>query len=281
MKSPESLSLVALMLFPIPCFASVHGTFVEKVERAFQTQPRPSENDILTEKDIAHLPEPVQKYLRYTGSVGKPKVMNARLQFDTLMFSKPRFAPMLLKVDQFSFFGDPARFFFMKGKMRGLPVRVLHAYSQHSATMQVRMLGLINLVNLSGEQLSIAETVTLLNDMCVLFPATLIDSRLSWKAVDATSVQVTFQNGPYRVSAMLIFNEKGELICFYSDDRLALQDDGSLRKARWSTPLRDYKEFNGRRVASYGEAIWNYPEGDFTYGIFDLTDIRYNVPGLE
>ncbi len=30
----------------------------------------------LTEKDIAHLPDLVQKYLRYTGALGKPQVQN-------------------------------------------------------------------------------------------------------------------------------------------------------------------------------------------------------------
>ncbi len=30
----------------------------------------------LTEKDIAHLPDPVQKYLRYSGALGKPQVQN-------------------------------------------------------------------------------------------------------------------------------------------------------------------------------------------------------------
>jgi hypothetical protein len=69
----------------------------------------------------------------------------------------------------------------------------------------------------------------------------------------------------------------GELINFVSDDRSALQDDGTLRKARWSTPVRDYRDFEGRKVPTYGEAIWNYPEGDFTYGIFNLKGVSYNI----
>jgi hypothetical protein len=88
---------------------------------------------------------------------------------------------------------------------------------------------------------------------------------------------VTLENGHYKVSAILYFNEKGELINFVSDDRSALQDDGTLRKARWSTPVRDYQDFEGRKIPTYGEAIWNYPEGDFTYGIFNVKGVSYNV----
>ncbi len=126
-----------------------------------------------------------------------------------------------------------------------------------------------------------AETVTVLNDMCVFAPASVIDRRLSWTAIDDRTARVVFENGQNRVSATLTFNDKGELENFVSDDRLALQDDGSLRKAGWSTPVRDYREIDGRKIPTAGETIWHYPEGDLTYGRFRLKNIRYNVPGIE
>ena len=41
--------------------------------------------------------------------------------------------------------------------------------------------------------------------------------------------------------------------------------------------MRDYKDINGYRLASYAEAIYTYPEGDFTYATFTLKDIGYNL----
>ena len=67
------------------------------------------------------------------------------------------------------------------------------------------------------------------------------------KEIDSLSCAVTIENGKYKVSAILYFNEKGELINFVSDDRSALQDDGTMKKARWSTPVSDYKEIDGGR----------------------------------
>jgi hypothetical protein len=84
-------------------------------------------------------------------------------------------------------------------------------------------------------------------------------------------------NGAFKVSAWLFFNDKGELINFVSDDRSALQDNGTLKTYRWSTPVNDYKEFEGRRIPTYGETTWHYPDGDFTYGRFRLKSIKYNV----
>jgi hypothetical protein len=79
------------------------------------------------------------------------------------------------------------------------------------------------------------------------------------------------------VSAVLYFNEAGELVNFVSDDRYALQEDGTLKQVRWSTPVSDYKEVEGRKVPTQGKTIWNYPEGDFTYGVFKLRNLRYNL----
>ena len=116
-------------------------------------------------------------------------------------------------------------------------------------------------------------------NLCIFVPGRLIDRRLSWKGIDSLSAGVTMENGRYKVSAVLSFNERGELVNFVSEDRYALQDDGTLRKAKWSTPVRDYREIDGRRIPTYGETIWHYPEGDFTYGVFTLKEITYNVPG--
>ena len=196
------------------------------------------------------------------------------------MYKKPEAKPMISSSEQYNFFSRPARHFFMKASMMGIPFRVLHSYSEEKATMLVKVLSLFTAVDLSGEGLSMAETVTVLNDLCILAPAGLIHKNIKWEEIDSFSSKILFENGKYKVSAILYFNEKGELVNFVSDDRSALQDDGTLRKARWSTPLKDYKEFNGIKLPTYGEAIWNYPEGDFVYGKFYLKKVDYNLKGF-
>ena len=255
---------------------SLSKAFNAKVkEELILQQPTPEE--LLTESDIKHLPLPVRKYLIYTNAVGKSKIQNMRIEFDAKMIRKQGAAPMLAKSVQYNFFGSFSRLFLMKANMMLVPFHALHIYANRQATFLVRVANLFNVVDIKGEELTTAETVTLLNDMCLMAPGNLQDKRLSWKEIDPLSCQVTLDNGPYKVSAVLYFNEKGELINFVSDDRSALPDDGTLRKARWSTPVRDYRDFDGRKIPTYGEAIWNYPEGDFTYGIFNVKGVSYNV----
>ncbi len=255
---------------------SVESDFKKKVSGEFSKQPLLQE-ELLSEQDIAHLPLPVRKYITYTGAIGKPKTQNFRIEFDAQMIKKPGASPMEATSVQYNFFGNLTRVFYMKASMFLVPFRALHVYSEKIATFVVRVASLFNAVDVSGEDLTKAETVTLLNDMCVFAPGSLYLKCLSWKPVDSLSAEVTLENGKYNVSAVLYFNEKGELINFISNDRYALQDDGSLKKEKWSTPLKNYKEFSCRKVSTYGEAIWHYPQGDFIYGTFNLKDIKYNV----
>ena len=255
---------------------SVQAEYAEKVKNEFGLQPVGAE-DILGEDDIAHLPLPVRKYIHYSGAIGHSKPKNVHITFDAKMVSKPGAKPMNATSEQYNFYGSFTRLFLMKASKMFVPFHAFHSYIGQKATFVVRVANLFNIVDLEGDELTTAETVTLLNDMCIFVPGNLYDKRLSWKEIDTLSCQVTIENGIYKVSAILYFNETGELINFVSDDRYALQDDGTIKRARWSTPVGDYKERDERKIPTYGETIWNYPEGDFTYGTFKLKDISYNV----
>lgn len=251
-------------------------SFQNRVKDEFNNQPLKPE-ELLTEKDLQHLPLCVKKYLLYAGFVNKSKTQNVCIQFDAQMFRKPGDSPLKSNSIQYNFFGDYARLFAMTARKMFLHFSARHIYSKQQASFLVKAAGLFNVVDIKSEELARAETVTFLNDMCLFAPSGLIDKRLSWKEIDSMSCEVTIVNGKYKVSALLFFNETGELVNFVSDDRSALQNDGTMKLSRWSTPVRDYKNFEGRKIPSYGETIWHYPEGDFTYGKFRLKNIMFNL----
>ncbi len=230
------------------------------------------QTDLLTEADIQSLPLPVQKYMHYCAVVNKPKVKNMKVVFDGEMRDKGKDFFKFTSV-QYNFFENPTRLFFMKGKKFGISVPGYHCYQNVTATMQIKLFGLINVVNIKGEIMNKAETVTVFNDMCLMAPATLIDKRIEWTAIDSLSTKATFTNGAYKITATLYFNEQGELVNFTSDDRSAID----LKRYRFSTPVKDYAEIYGINIWKYGEAVWHYPDGEFVYGKFYLKSIEYNV----
>jgi hypothetical protein len=194
------------------------------------------------------------------------------------MYRKPGQAPMQARSVQYSFFGRPTRLFLMDARMFGLPVRALHVYRQERATFTVRVASTLNMVNLSGEQISAAETVTVLNDLCLMAPGALVDHRLAWSPVDDRSAAVTFTNDPHTVTATLVFNDRDELVDFSSDDRPD-SSTGHFTEMRWSTPVTEYRDADGRHLLHRGAAVYHRPDGPFTYGEFTMRSIQYDVPG--
>ncbi len=273
-----TLANILALLVAAASWASYHfeRQFKEDIKKHI-AQSSFSSNDILTEADIISLPGPVQKYIRYSGAVNKPKVKNVKVVFTGEMRDKGKDFFKFTSV-QYNFFENPARLFFMKAKMFGTTVPGYHCYQNEAAAMQVKLFGLLNVVNIKGDEMNKAETVTVFNDMCLMAPATLIDKRIEWKPVDSLSVAATFTNGKNRVTATLYFNEKGQLTNFISDDRYALAD---MKQYRFSTPAKEYMKINDMNVLKYGEAVWHYPEGEFVYGKFNLKSIEYNVPEFK
>lgn len=257
------------------------GTFF--LQQRFETLVRADLSDnntlsteILTENDIAPLPLPVQKYLRYTKVVGRPKVKNFRTEFVGGMRGKANEPYMKLHSVQYNFFQNPSRYFYMTASKMGLPATGLHLYQDKTATFDVKLLNWLPVVSARGEKMNQAETVTLFNDMCFIAPATLIDNRIAWEQIDNLSVKAVYTNGDISVSAILYFNESGELINFISPDRF--ETDGKKYESYpWKTPVSEYKEQNGYLLPSIAKLIYEKPEGDFTYGELEYIDVRYNV----
>ena len=65
-----------------------NNAFKQKVSKLFGSQSKNAQK-VITEDDIKHLPEPVQRYLRYTGIIGRQRVAFVRLKQSGAMRPKP------------------------------------------------------------------------------------------------------------------------------------------------------------------------------------------------
>jgi hypothetical protein len=234
---------------------------------------------VVTDADVAHLPVLVQRYLRTSGVIGQPRVHNFRVRLHGRIRQGPDSRWMPFTAEQHNSIPNPTRLFYMDASMRLVPFQVLHRYVGDSATMRVRIGGLIPVVNMAGPEMTRAETVTLFNDMCIMAPATLVDPAITWDGIDGQTVRATFTNAGHTIHATLVFNEAGELTDFWSDDRLRASADGeTLEAVRWSTPVGRYRTFGSVRLASSGEGRWHDESGAYAYLELELDEVQYNVP---
>jgi uncharacterized protein DUF6544 len=140
---------------------------------------------VVAEADLAHLPAPVRRYLNVAGAVGRPRVDNFRVRRHGRIRNGPVAAWIPLTAEQHNFVGVPARFFYLNGSMKMIPVQGYHRYVGSSATMIIKAAGLVRVAESSSSETTQSETVTLFNGMCVMAPATLVDRAITWEAVDA------------------------------------------------------------------------------------------------
>lgn len=273
-----SIANIIILIAALLSFTSYRfeNTFRRDVKKNLQ-ENNAITNEFVTEASLAHLPLPVQKYLRYTGVVNKPKVKNVRIVFEGQMRDKgKKYFPFIS--EQYNFFDEPTRLFYMKAKMMGTTVPGYHHYIKANAVMDIRLFGIFPVMQQSGPVMDKAETVTLFNDMCLLAPATLIDKRIQWQTINDTTATATFTNHNITIKANLFFNQQGQLINFISNDRVSVKE---MKTFPFSTPVASYKNVNGYNVMSLAEAVWHYPDGAFTYGKFSLKSVEYNIAALK
>ncbi|AFN73806.1 hypothetical protein MROS_0563 [Melioribacter roseus P3M-2] len=227
--------------------------------------------------DIEHLPAPVQKYLIYTGAVGKPRVYNFRAVAEGEIKTAPDSKFLKYRSTQYNFIDNPARFYYIRSSLYGIPFEGLHTYADSGAVMRIKLASFFTVAEAKGEIMNKSETVTMFNDICLFAPAALIDPKIEWFPVDSLTVDAFFENAGNRIKARLYFNTKGELVNFESDDRYESADGKTYVNYRWSTPVKDYRNFGEAKLASYGEAVWHKPEGKFVYAKMRLKEIVCNT----
>jgi hypothetical protein len=246
-----------------------------------RTQAALAAGTLVTQADLAGLPEPVARYLRRSGAVGLPRVGNVYAEVHGRIRSGPDQPWMRFTGRQLNTYGVvPQRFFHLDATMHGLPVSVLHVFDDRGATMRGRLLSVIPVVDAAGPEMDRSETVTIFNDLVVLAPAALVDAPVQWTQLGPSRVRARYTRAGQSITAELVFGPTGDLVDFVSDDRSRASADGStFTRLPWSTPLTRYADVRGRRLAVAGTATWDAaaPEGRFAYIDLRVDDLACNV----
>lgn len=273
-----TLLVTAVHAFAAHGPASYRAEYLRRARTLLSTQ---SASGVVTEADLAHLPEPVATYIRKSGAIGQAPVTNFQARVHGRIRAGKDKPWMRFTGEQVNTYGsDPARLFFIDATMLGLPMDVLHVYVGSIATMRVKLCSLVPMVHAAGPEMDRSETVTLFNDLCLLAPAALIDAPITWQPIQTNQVRGTFTNGTLSVTADLVFDTEGNLVDFISDDRARASQDGkSFTWQRWSTPSPEFSTIGARRLCIRGEARWHAadPLGEYPYIEISVDKITYNT----
>lgn len=261
---------------------SLHAEYLRETRARLAAAADPARHDgppLLTEADLAELPDLLACSIRRSGAVGRPRPETFGVRWRGRIRQNAGSPWMTFTAEQLNTVEPPSRHFWMDARRGGLPADVLHAFRGGEASMRVRLLSLLPLVNQNGPEMTRAETVTLFNDLVLFAPGALTSERFTWQPVDEHTVRGTYTLGPNTVSARLLFDTDCRLVDFHSKDRSIANPDGTLQEMPWSTPMEGEQQLDGLRIPQRGQALWHPPGADpFVYIEADITGHRINGP---
>jgi len=278
---PSKVGLVILVIIIVLAlsFAISYITFGRKVAGEVKElfgKTKEIRSEVVTERDLEGLPEPVQRYLRYTQIIGKERIGTVRLKQEGSIRTKEDQGWMSFSAKQYYTTNYPAFIWYGSVKLFSLPLmRARDRFYEGKGNMLIKLLPFITIADATGDEMNQGTLVRYLNEM-MWFPTAYLNDYIQWESIDSSSAKATISLEGLSASAILYFNEKGQMTNFVAE-RYMTDDDGYSLQT-WSTPITEYKEINGMMLPSKGEAVWHLSSGDFRYIKVEIIDIEYNNP---
>lgn len=249
-------------------YSETNAEFLELTDRLLTDMPK--ESSVFTEEDLVDLPLPVQKYLRYCGYIGKPKMSFMKATYKDVDFVFDKNKPIKIDYTQYNFVNEPNRIAYIDSSMYGIPFEGLDSYTAGNGSMKGVLAKLFTLFNQTGETMDKASLVTFLSE-CLIVPNAALQDYVVWEEIDDLHAKATLSYYGVTVGGIFTFNENGEMLSFTTDDREATATDGTSEKIKWSAICSEYVETNGIKRSTALQAVWHYDNGDLVY--FDGRDI--------
>lgn len=232
--------------------------------------------EVFTEKDFSHLPTAIQKYIENCGYIGKRKMSYLIMGYHNVDFSQGRKGPNL-KIDytQYNFLSEPCRIAMIDSSMFGIPFEGYDYYHNGIGGMKGVIAKVFTLFDQKGAEMDKACLVTFLAES-LFVPTALLQDYIAFEEISDFEVRATISCAGQTASGIFTFNEQYEMISFTTNDRAAARADGSLEYVPWSALCSSYQlNENGIKCPTKFQAVWNYPEGDFTYFDGVISEVTY------
>lgn len=267
-------------------FTSTWKLFKNELKE-FQTDSEPESSSesisepaqkFIQDSDISLLPEPVQRYLNYTGFIEAPKSNMTEVIWTK---SKIRFSPnkkwMQLTTLQYVFSSSATRLAYMHARLAGLlPFEGRDRYHNGSGHMYGKLAKTIPIFNNRSKEVALGGAVILLAES-LLEPTIAFQHYITWQPIDENTAKATLRNDTLEISGRFYFNDWGEYIRFESDDRPYDLGKGKYETKPFSINLGEYREADGYKMANRVSATWHLEGGDFTYWNGRIAGLRRNI----
>ncbi len=251
--------IAVLLLIPYsPAVSKYNHRMAEKIGTAAVM------SDVFTETDIDGLPLPVQRYFRYCGYLGTPKMSHMRAFLKNVDFVMSKSKTIKIDYQQLNLVERPERFALISSSLSGIPFQGLDSYENGKGSMKGMLAKVIPLFDQRGESMDRSCLVTWLAE-CLLVPNAALQEFVKWEPMDDTHVKADITWKGVSVGGVFTFSASGEWVAFHTGDRVAVDMDGKETIADWSAYLSEYHSVNGILQPKVIQSAWHYRSGDCIY----------------
>jgi hypothetical protein len=233
-----------------------------------------AEERVVEEAEIESLPEPVQRWLRWAQVAGKPLPATVRLREEGEFRMSEDRSWKPFEADQYFSLEPPG--FIWRVTMRFAPLLKVLGRDRGlggDASMQMRIAGLVPIVDSRGDQLAQGAMLRWLGEI-IWFPQAALSSRIAWSPVDDRAAQATLTAGGRRTTQTFVVDLEGHPV----EQRADRFNDSQKAILPWVNRNDEFGEFHGIRVPVLGEALWKYESGDFPYIRWRIAALDFDVP---
>lgn len=221
---------------------------------------------IFTEEHIVNLPEPLQKYLKWSGCIGTviPRKVSLKQQGDFKMNGKRWVklkARQLVDLDNCEFVW----------KARTGIISVVDQFVKNKGSLIVKLMGLVRLAKAEGPEINEGEAQRLLAEL-IWYPTFVVSDKISWSEPEPLMAEATFTYDLVKtVKVLFHFDELYRLQTITAKRYQEL--NGSFKISDWLIDHFEYKEFDGVKMPYKAWVSWRLPEEDLCYYKLEITEL--------
>jgi hypothetical protein len=262
------LAVFAVIFIVIIADKAFYSVFVHK-SLAIQAASGKADVSVITEKDLKGLPAPVVKYIRFAGIPGKKRISSVHLTHGGTFLASEKIGWRPIKGEYFLTAIKPS--FNWYGKISagpGVNVTGWDSYFEGKGAMRVRLQSIVSVDNKTDDKTDISSFGRLVSEM-VMMPTVFLDKNMvRWEKIDSKSASAVITDSGLGVKAVFVFASDGSL------DRVQLdrfrETQGKYEAEKYSVIYGEYKDFNGYKIPTNAEAVWNLKTGDQSYVKFKV-----------
>jgi hypothetical protein len=221
-----------------------------------------------SQNQLIGLPKPVQRYFNLVMQEGQSYISYARIKHKGQFKADLKKGWMNIAGEQYATTEKPG--FIWKGTTTLFTAKDM--YIGNSGRLIVTLFSLYNILDAKGEKYNQGELLRWLGES-ILYPTNLLPSeRLNWFPIDAVSSKLIFNYNELSLFFRVTFNERGEIT---EMETKRYMDEKNLET--WVIKVSNYIALNNLVIPTKFDVLWRLDKGDFSYAVFNITKVEYNI----